>query len=55
MSGESEMETSEVEYLKERVSCAAVLEKVCRLAPDDPLYRLVLEKEQELREKGWIA
>lgn len=33
---------------------AAVLEQVCKIRPDEPLFSLVLAQEKKLRELGWI-
>jgi mannitol-1-phosphate 5-dehydrogenase len=53
---QNEADPSAVELLniRERDGLAGVLREVCKLEPDEPLYKLILEKEQEMRKKKWI-
>jgi len=46
---------SELKKMREDCGVEVILSEICKLKPDDPLYDLILLKEKEMKEEGWIV
>ena len=53
--GPGDPSAGELRMLRENEGAQGVLGKVCGLSADDPLYGLILNKIEELRDKNWIS
>ena len=40
--------------MREQSGVAGILREICRIEPNEPLFNLVMQKEQEMRKRGWI-